>query len=85
MIHSKALLLALVPLALSACGGDTEQLQTDTRQQMPAETTAERPPAREGPDGCYIPSRQKCDCEIQEPDCKEDVGVWTSGCTSCAM
>jgi len=84
MNHSKALLLTLASLALSACGGDTEKAQTErteTQQEMPTQ----RPPMREGPDGCYIPARTKCDCAIQEADCTEDVGVWTPGCASCAM
>lgn len=89
MMHSNALLLTLASLALGACSGDAEKQQTEqtkttdteTQQEMPAQ----RPPAREGPDGCYIPSRQKCDCAIQEDACTPDVGVWTQGCASCAM
>ena len=70
----------LVPLAAaSACGGDDEeeQVEQEVEQQMPSE--------RMGPAGCYIPAEFRCDCELTEAACTEDVGMWVDmGCGTCA-
>lgn len=47
-------------------------------------TSGERPPPREGPEGCYIGAEMRCDCEIVEDDCTEAGQTWTEGCASCA-
>lgn len=79
-------LLALAAFcAVSACADEEATVQQTEMQQQPSETEGQRPPEREGPDGCYLPEQQKCDCEIVEVDCTEDVGIWTTGCASCAM
>lgn len=44
----------------------------------------ERPPPREGPEGCYISAARMCDCDIEEADCTEEGQTWTEGCASCA-
>jgi hypothetical protein len=44
----------------------------------------ERPPPREGPEGCYIQANNRCDCEIEEAACTEEGQIWTDGCASCA-
>lgn len=41
-------------------------------------------PGAAAPDGCYIPALMRCDCELTEEACGEDVGVWTDGCSSCS-
>jgi hypothetical protein len=76
------LLLALAGLVV-ACGDEAtvQQVEMTTEEAQPE---GERPPPREGPDGCYIPEQRACDCAIVEADCTEDVGVWTMGCASCA-
>jgi len=66
-----------------ACGGDEARI-LQAEGEPETQTEEQRPPPREGLEGCYIPQRQMCDCEIVEADCSEDVGVWTDGCASCA-
>lgn len=79
------LLLALaVACAVSACGDEATVREVEMVQQE-NQPEGERPPPREGPDGCYLPAQRSCDCAIAEADCTEDVGVWTTGCASCAM
>ena len=65
----------------SACGGEDA---TTTAPTEPQTETQQEQPAREGPEGCYIPPQMMCDCTLVEADCSEDVGVWTAGCMSCA-
>jgi len=68
-----------------ACGGDDARLVPPESEDEPqTEVEQQRPPPREGPEGCYIPERTMCNCEIVEADCSEDVGIWTDGCASCA-
>ena len=79
--------LKVVPclvLALSVACGDEEARIVQAEGEPETETEEQRPPPREGPEGCYIPTRTMCDCAILEADCGEDVGVWTEGCASCA-
>lgn len=77
----------LLPLALAgllgACGDEADVQQVEMEQQQ-SQPEGERPPPREGPDGCYIPAQTRCDCAIVEADCTEDVGIWADGCASCA-
>jgi len=69
---------SLLPLSfalLSACGGDDD----DERQVMPSEGE------RTGAAGCYIPTEFRCDCELDQAACTDDVGMWVEmGCGSCA-
>jgi hypothetical protein len=69
------LVLPLFLAALSAaCGGDSD----DVEQAAPEEERA-------GPAGCYIEGERRCDCEIEEAACTEDVGIWVDmGCATCA-
>lgn len=69
------LLLPSFLAALSAaCGGDSAGEEPDAVE-----------PEREGPAGCYIEGERRCDCELEEAACTEDVGVWVdTGCSSCA-
>ena len=80
-----ALLLALaLACSASACGDEATVREVEMAQQE-NQPEGERPPPREGPEGCYISERRSCDCGIVEADCTEDVGIWTDGCASCAM
>jgi hypothetical protein len=69
------LLLPLFFAALStACGGDSDDEEPDSVEEQ-----------RPGPPGCYIPDERRCDCEIAEAACTEDVGMWVEmGCGTCA-
>ena len=61
----------------AACGGDSD----DVEQAAPREEEGERA----GPAGCYIEGERRCDCEIEEAACTEDVGIWVDmGCATCA-
>lgn len=80
-----ALLLALALVcAVSACG-DEATVREAEMEQLESQPEGERPPPREGPDGCYLPEQRGCDCAVAEADCTQDVGVWTTGCASCAL
>jgi len=70
------LLLPLSFAALSmACGGDSDNEEPDDAVEE----------ERRGPAGCYIEDERRCDCEIAEAACTEDVGTWVPmGCGSCA-
>jgi hypothetical protein len=71
-----ALLLPLLlgPLCL-ACGGDG-----DDEEQEPVSSE------RRGPAGCYIEDERRCDCELEQAACTDDVGIWVdTGCATCAM
>jgi hypothetical protein len=69
---------------LMACSEDdettTETDDTDTR----TEVEQAQPGTRTGPEGCYIQAEMRCDCDLDEAGCTEDVGVWTPGCSSCS-
>jgi hypothetical protein len=84
----QASLASLLMLALAGavfgCGDEEETVQQTEMQEQPSQSEGERPPPREGPEGCYIPAQTRCDCAILEADCTEEVGVWTTGCASCA-
>jgi hypothetical protein len=82
--HVAPLLVVALAAAVSACGDEAEVVQQTETEQQQSQPEGERPPPREGPDGCYIPTQRSCDCAIVEADCSEDVGVWTMGCASCA-
>lgn len=57
----------------AACGGDDDE----DEQVMSG---------RSGPEGCYIEADRRCDCEIEQAACTEDVGIWVEmGCGTCAM
>jgi hypothetical protein len=73
------LLLPMFFAALAAaCGGDSD----DVEQAAPREEEEEE---RSGPAGCYIEGERRCDCEIEEAACTEDVGIWVDmGCATCA-
>jgi hypothetical protein len=75
----------LLVLALACACGDEATVQQVEMEQQENQPEGERPPPREGPDGCYLPEQRACDCAIVEADCTEDVGVWTDGCASCAV
>jgi hypothetical protein len=63
----------LIGALCAACGGD----DGDEEEQVP-----ERP----GPPGCYIEAERRCDCELEQAACTEDVGTWVDmGCGTCAM
>lgn len=64
----------------SLCGQETPPSGTGGS----AGAEGERPPEREGPEGCYIEAEHRCDCELEEAACTEDVGIWTDGCATCA-
>jgi hypothetical protein len=70
------LLLPLFLAALSAaCGGDSDDEQSDPAAEE----------EREGPAGCYIEGERRCDCELEQAACTEDVGIWVdTGCGTCA-
>lgn len=71
------LLLSLFLAALSsACGGESDEVEQQAPQQEQE---------REGPAGCYIEGERRCDCELEEAACTEDVGIWVDmGCGTCA-
>jgi hypothetical protein len=71
------LLLSLFFAALSsACGGESDEVEQQAPQQEQA---------GEGPAGCYIEAERRCDCELDEAECTEDVGIWVDmGCGTCA-
>jgi hypothetical protein len=77
------LLLALT-CAVVACGDEAETVQQPEMEQQESQPESERPPPREGPEGCYIGAQMRCNCDLVEEDCTEEVGVWTMGCASCA-
>jgi hypothetical protein len=66
-----ALILTALCVGGAACGDEDED-------------TADATTEREGPEGCYIPGNMLCDCDLDEAGCTEDVGVWTTGCDTCA-
>ncbi len=58
----------------AACGGDSDDEQPEAAEEE-----------REGPAGCYIEGERRCDCELEEAACTEDVGIWVdTGCGTCA-
>jgi hypothetical protein len=74
------LALPLLCLALcGACGGDSEDDAAES-----GGGGGGQPPMREGPEGCYIEANFMCNCDLEEAECTEDVGIWTEGCMSCA-
>lgn len=89
ILREKALLAArgafLLALALACACGDEATVQQVEMEQLENQPEGERPPPREGPEGCYLPEQRRCDCAVAELDCTEDVGTWTDGCASCAM
>ena len=81
--RAASLLILALAAVVFACGDEEEVVQQTEMEQLEAQPEGERPPPREGPEGCYIPAQTRCDCAILEADCSEDVGVWTTGCASC--
>ncbi|MEY2937396.1 MAG: hypothetical protein RL033_8145 [Pseudomonadota bacterium] len=79
-----SLLMLALAGAVFGCGDEEETVQQREMLEPSSQPEGERPPPREGPDGCYIPAQTRCDCAVSEADCTEDVGIWTMGCASCA-
>jgi len=77
-------LVSCLALVVCAACGDEDARIVQAAGEPETETEEQRPAPRPGPEGCYIVARNMCDCAILEPDCSEDIGVWTEGCASCA-
>ncbi len=88
-VLARAVPLLAVALACAfACDDEAtvqgEEMEPFEMEQLENQPEGERQPPREGPDGCYLPEQRSCDCAVAEADCTEDVGIWTTGCASCA-
>ena len=69
---------------LVACGEDDETTTETDDMETTTEVEQAQPGTRMGPEGCYIQAEMRCDCDLDEASCTEDVGVWTPGCSSCS-
>ena len=74
------------PLAACAAedGADDPSGEAGEGMVSEADAGASGIPPREGPEGCYVPSMMRCDCDVTEADCAEP-NLWTEGCASCAQ